>query len=234
MNIIDIVIILFILMGAIIGFKQGAIKKITSFVGMFVIIIIAFIFKSNLSVIFYENLPFFNLWGMFKGIEILNVVLYEILAFIFIFALLLFILRVLLVVTGAIEMLLRFTVILSIPSKILGIFVGAIEYYVYAFLILFVISLPVFNISIIKDSKYATIILENTPILSSLADETVMLYGEVYNIVDNRKNKTEEQLNEEVLTFMLENNFISYDSTKKLIEKNKLHLDDPTIIEQYK
>lgn len=234
MNIIDIVIILFILMGAIIGFKQGAIKKVTSFVGMFVIIIIAFIFKSNLSVIFYENLPFFNLWGMFKGIEILNVVLYEILAFIFIFALLLFILRVLLVVTGAIEMLLKFTVILSIPSKILGIFVGAIEYYVYAFLILFVISLPVSNVSIIKDSKYATIILENTPILSSLADETVMLYGEVYNIVDNRKNKTEEQLNEEVLTFMLENNFISYDSTKKLIEKNKLHLDDPTIIEQYK
>ena len=234
MNIIDIAIILFILLGAVIGFKQGAIKKLTSFVGMFVIIIIAFIFKNNLSVIFYENLPFFNLWGMFKGIEILNVVLYEILAFIFIFTLLLFALRILLVITGAVEMLLKFTVILSIPSKILGIFVGAIEYYVYAFLILFVISLPVFNISILNQSKYASVILENTPILSNLADETVTLYGEVYNIVDNRKNKTEEQLNEEVLIFMLENDFISYDSTKKLIEKNKLHLDNPTIIEQYK
>ena len=197
MNLIDIVIILFIIMGAIIGFKQGALQKLTSFVGTFVIIIVAFMFKDNLSVLFYENLPFFNLWGVFKGIEILNVVLYQILAFVFIFLLLLFALRVLLVVTGLLELILKFTVILNIPSKILGIFVGAVEYYVYAFLILFVLSLPVFNITMIKESNYATKILEETPLLSEFADETVVLYGEIYNIIDNRNNKTEEQLNEE-------------------------------------
>ena len=234
MNLIDIVIILFIIMGAIIGFKQGALQKLTSFVGTFVIIIVAFMFKDNLSVLFYENLPFFNLWGVFKGIEILNVVLYQILAFVFIFLLLLFDLRVLLVVTGLLELILKFTVILNIPSKILGIFVGAVEYYVYAFLILFVLSLPVFNITMIKESNYATKILEETPLLSEFADETVVLYGEIYNIIDNRNNKTEEQLNEEVLVFMLENDFITYDSTMKLVEKNKLHLDDTSFIEQYK
>ena len=234
MNLIDIVIILFIIMGAIIGFKQGALQKLTSFVGTFVIIIVAFMFKDNLSVLFYENLPFFNLWGVFKGIEILNVVLYQILAFVFIFLLLLFALRVLLVVTGLLELILKFTVILNIPSKILGIFVGAVEYYVYAFLILFVLSLPVFNITMIKESNYATKILEETPLLSEFADETVVLYGEIYNIIDNRNNKTEEQLNEEVLVFMLENDFITYDSTMKLVEKNKLHLDDTSSIEQYK
>ena len=234
MNLIDIVIILFIIMGAIIGFKQGALQKLTSFVGTFVIIIVAFMFKDNLSVLFYENLPFFNLWGVFKGIEILNVVLYQILAFVFIFLLLLFALRVLLVVTGLLDLILKFTVILNIPSKILGIFVGAVEYYVYAFLILFVLSLPVFNITMIKESNYATKILEETPLLSEFADETVVLYGEIYNIIDNRNNKTEEQLNEEVLVFMLENDFITYDSTMKLVEKNKLHLDDTSFIEQYK
>ena len=234
MNLIDIVIILFIIMGAIIGFKQGALQKLTSFVGTFVIIIVAFMFKDNLSVLFYENLPFFNLWGVFKGIEILNVVLYQILAFVFIFLLLLFALRVLLVVTGLLELILKFTVILNIPSKILGIFVGAVEYYVYAFLILFVLSLPVFNITMIKESNYATKILEETPLLSEFADETVVLYGEIYNIIDNRNNKTEVQLNEEVLVFMLENDFITYDSTMKLVEKNKLHLDDTSFIEQYK
>lgn len=234
MNLIDIVIILFIIMGAIIGFKQGALQKLTSFVGTFVIIIVAFMFKDNLSVLFYENLPFFNLWGVFKGIEILNVVLYQILAFVFIFLLLLFALRVLLVVTGLLELILKFTVILNIPSKILGIFVGAVEYYVYAFLILFILSLPVFNITMIKESNYATKILEETPLLSEFADETVVLYGEIYNIIDNRNNKTEEQLNEEVLVFMLENDFITYDSTMKLVEKNKLHLDDTSFIEQYK
>ena len=234
MNLIDIVIILFIIMGAIIGFKQGALQKLTSFVGTFVIIIVAFMFKDNLSVLFYENLPFFNLWGVFKGIEILNVVLYQILAFVFIFLFFLFALRVLLVVTGLLELILKFTVILNIPSKILGIFVGAVEYYVYAFLILFILSLPVFNITMIKESNYATKILEETPLLSEVADETVVLYGEIYNIIDNRNNKTEEQLNEEVLVFMLENDFITYDSTMKLVEKNKLHLDDTSFIEQYK
>ena len=33
---------------------------------------------------------------------------------------------------------------------------------------------------------------------------------------------------------MLENDFITYDSTMKLVEKNKLHLDDTSFIEQYK
>ena len=234
MNLIDIIIILFIIMGAIIGFKHGALQKLTSFVGTLVIIIVAFTFKDQLSVIFYENLPFFNLWGIFKGIEILNVVLYQIFAFVFIFCLLLFALRVLLVVTGLLELILKFTVILNIPSKILGIFVGAVEYYVYAFIILFVLSLPVFNLTIIKESNYANKILEETPFLSDFADETVTLYGQIYNIIDNRNNKTEEQLNEEVLEFMLENDFITYDSTKKLIEKNKLHLDNTAFIEQYK
>lgn len=233
MNIVDIIILLFLLMGAAIGFKQGAIKKLTSFVGTFVIIIVAFMFKNQLSVIFYENLPFLNFWGAFKGLEVLNIIFYEIIAFLFIFCLLLFILKVVLVVSGLLETLLKFTVILSIPSKILGIFVGIVEYYVYAFIILFIISLPVFNIDVLKDSKYADIILNETPLLSGFADETVLLYGEVYNIIDNRENKTTEQLNEEVLTFMLDNKFITYESTKKLVEKNKIHLNDNSFIEKY-
>lgn len=233
MNIVDIIILLFLLMGAAIGFKQGAIKKLTSFVGTFVIIIVAFMFKNQLSVIFYENLPFLNFWGAFKGLEVLNIIFYEIIAFLFIFCLLLFILKVVLVVSGLLETLLKFTVILSIPSKILGIFVGIVEYYVYAFIILFIISLPVFNIDVLKDSKYADTILNETPLLSGFADETVLLYGEVYNIIDNRENKTTEQLNEEVLTFMLDNKFITYESTKKLVEKNKIHLNDNSFIEKY-
>ncbi len=36
-------------------------------------------------------------------------------------------------VTGLVEKILKATVILSIPSKILGIFVGILEMYVYLF-----------------------------------------------------------------------------------------------------
>ena len=46
-----------------------------------------------------------------------------------------FVLKVILVVTGLVEWLLKMTIFLSIPSKILGIFVGMLEYYVYLFIV---------------------------------------------------------------------------------------------------
>ena len=48
MGIIDIVIILLILFGGLIGFKEGVIKKTTSFLGLFVVVIISFILKNHL------------------------------------------------------------------------------------------------------------------------------------------------------------------------------------------
>lgn len=234
MNIIDAIIILILLMGAVIGFKQGAIKKTVSFVGTFAIIIIAFIFKNDLSVLFYENLPFFDFWGAFKGIQVLNIILYEIVAFLVVFSLLFIVLRMLIVITGFAELLLKATIFLAIPSKILGIFVGLIEYYVYVFIALFVISLPVFNLVDLNESKFAGTILNNTPLLSGLADDTVEVYTEVYNIIDNRGNKSTEELNEEVLTFMLDKKAISYESAKSLIDQNKVFVKDKEFIEVYK
>ena len=234
MNIIDAIIILILLMGAVIGFKQGAIKKTVSFVGTFAIIIIAFIFKNDLSVLFYENLPFFDFWGAFKGIQVLNIILYEIVAFLVVFSLLFIVLRMLIVITGFAELLLKATIFLAIPSKILGIFVGLIEYYVYIFIALFDISLPVFNLVDLNESKFAGTILNNTPLLSGLADDTVEVYTEVYNIIDNRGNKSTEELNEEVLTFMLDKKAISYESAKSLIDQNKVFVKDKGFIEAYK
>ena len=234
MNIIDAIIILILLMGAVIGFKQGAIKKTVSFVGTFAIIIIAFMFKNDLSVLFYENLPFFDFWGAFKGIQVLDIILYEIVAFWVVFSLLFIVLRMLIVITGFAELLLKATIFLAIPSKILGIFVGLIEYYVYVFIALFVISLPVFNLVDLNESKFAGTILNNTPLLSGLADDTVEVYTEVYNIIDNRGNKSTEELNEEVLTFMLDKKAISYESAKSLIDQNKVFVKDKEFIEAYK
>lgn len=234
MNIIDVIIILILLMGAVIGFKQGAIKKTVSFVGTFAIIIIAFIFKNDLSVLLYENLPFFDFWGAFKGIQVLNIILYEVIAFLVVFSLLFIVLRMLIVISGLAELLLKATIFLAIPSKILGIFVGLIEYYVYIFIVLFVISLPVFNLVNLNDSQFAGTILNNTPLLSGLADDTVEVYTEVYNIIDNRDDKTSEELNEEVLTFMLEKKAISYESAKSLIDRNKILVKDKEFIEEYK
>ena len=60
MNIIDFIIILFILSGAIIGFKRGFTRQLVSLVSFFAIIILAFMFKNPVSIFLYEHLPFFK------------------------------------------------------------------------------------------------------------------------------------------------------------------------------
>jgi len=230
MNVVDVIIIALLILGGVAGFKAGVIKKLTDFIGMFVVIILAFYLKNYISVIMYENLPFFNFFGLINGIDTLNILLYEVIAFLVIFIALLFVLKVVLMLTGLVEKILKATVILSIPSKLLGIVVGVIEMYVYLFLILVIVSLPIFDSSFLKDSKMNNFILNNTPVLSGVSEEIIDIYGDVYNIIDNRKNKTNEQLNEEILKVLIDKKVVTKESAKKLV-KNKIHINDKSIVE---
>ncbi len=234
MNIVDIIIILMIILGAVVGFKAGVIKKTTSFLGTFLVVVIAFSLKNPLSVLMYENLPFFKFGGLIKGIDVINILVYELLAFIIVAAALTFVLKVLLMITGIIEKLLKMTIFLSIPSKILGIFVGALEYFVYVFLILVFLNLPAFNIKVVKESEYANKILNNTPVLSSLVGTTVDTYTEVYNIMHDNKNMSDVEINEKVLDMFLDKGVITVDSAEKLIDMNKIYIKDTTILDKYK
>lgn len=231
MNVCDIIILIALAFGAVGGFKAGVIKKTADFVGMFIIVILAFYLKNYLSVIMYENLPFFNFWGFIKGLDAINILFYETLAFIIVFMALLFVLRVVLTVTGLIEKLLKATIILSIPSKLLGIVVGVIEMYVYVFLILIVLTLPIFDLPYVRESKTANFIINNTPILSGICEDMINIYDDVYDVVINKNSKTDEQLNSDITKILIDNNVITKESARKLVERNKLHINDKTILE---
>lgn len=231
MNVVDVIIIALLILGGVAGFKAGVIKKLTDFLGMFAVVILAFYLKNYISVIMYENLPFFNFFGLINGINALNILLYEVIAFLVIFILLLFVLKVILLATGLIEKILKATVILSIPSKILGIIVGVIEMYVYIFLVLVIATLPVFDSSFLKDSKMANYILDNTLILSNVSNEITDIYGDVYDIIDNRKDKSNEEMNEEILKVLIDKKVVTKESAKKLVERNKVHINDMSIVE---
>lgn len=231
MNVADFVIIILLAFGAVEGFKTGAIKKTTDFIGMFVIVILSFTLKNNLSTIMYENLPFFSFGGFIKGIDAINILLYEIIAFLIIFAALYFILRAVLVVTGLIEKILKATVILSIPSKILGIFVGILESYVYIFIVLVILTLPIFNIPFVRESRMVNFMLDDTPILSSMSNEMIDIYDNVYNIVINRKDKNNEEINTEITKLMIDKKVLTKESARKLVDRNKLHINNKEILE---
>lgn len=231
MNVVDIIIVVLLVLGALAGFKIGVIKKATDFVGTFLIIILAFYLKNYLSVFMYENLPFFSFGGLIKGIDVVNILLYEVIAFVIVFVVLLFVLKVILMITGLVEKILKATVILSIPSKLLGIIVGAIEMYVYIFIVLVAATLPIFNIPEIRNSKVANFILDNTPILSGTSDGMIDIYSEVYDVLEDKENKTNEQLNEEILKLFIEKDVITKETAKELVEKNKVHINDKSIVE---
>lgn len=231
MNVADIVILIILAFGAIVGFKEGVIKKLTDFVGMFVIVILSFYLKNNLSVIMYENLPFFNFWGFIKGVDVINILFYELLAFMIVFMALCFVYKVILMVSGLIEKILKATIILSIPSKLLGIVVGVIEAYVYTFIVLVILTLPIFNIPYVRESKMVNFILNETPILSPISEEMIDIYGDVYEILDNKNNKTNEQLNDEILRLLIDKDVVTRESARKLVDRNKVHITDKSIVQ---
>ena len=107
---VNLVIIIFLIIGGIIGFKQGAVKTGARFIGICLVTIIAFVFKDKLMVLLYENLPFFNFFGLIKGITAANILLYQIISFALIFIALTFLLRVLITITGLVEWLLKMTI----------------------------------------------------------------------------------------------------------------------------
>ncbi len=231
-DIIDAVIILFILLGGVIGFKEGVIKKLTSVIGLILVVVIAFILKNKLSIYFYENLPFFDLWGVFKGIQILNVIFYEMVAFLVIASILMLVYKLLLGVTGLIEKVLKATVILSVPSKILGFIVGLIEAYIWAYIILFILTLPMINLKEIYNSKVANYVMEKTPYLSKYTSKTKEIYMNLYDIIDNRQEKTNEQVNEEAMDLMLKYDIITTESAEKLIDSNKVNVSDDYVVKK--
>lgn len=228
MEIVDIIILITILFGAVIGFKRGFTRSLVSALGFIVIAILAFFLKNPLSVLLYENLPFFKFGGILKGVTVLNIALYELLAFVIVLAILGVALKILMVATSVFEKLLKMTIILGIPSKIMGAIVGAVESFVIVFIALYIVSLPMFNISFIENSKWKKQILNNTPVLSAFSKKTMGVVDEFSGIKEKYKdnNKNAEEFNKEVLDLFLKYDVVKVSSIDKLVEKGKLQINN--------
>lgn len=230
MNIIDVIIIVLLLLGAISGFKKGVIRTLTSFIGLVVVIILAFLLKNPVSVLLYENLPFFTFGGVIKGIEMLNILVYELISFLIVFLILSLALRVIISISGLLEKILKATIILGIPSKILGAVVGFLESYIYIFIILFILSQPFFKITLFQDSKGTDFILNNTPVISDIASNSLQTYSTLYDLINKHNGVNTLEVNAQILELFLENKVITVNSAEKLIEKDKLHVENADAI----
>ena len=228
-NVVDAIIILFLLTGAVLGFKRGAIQTLATLIGTILIIIIAYYLKNPLSVFLYTYLPFFKLGGIFNGITVINILIYEAIAFLIVLGVLSVLLSVILKITGILSKIVDHSIILTLPSKLIGIAVGFLEAYVFLFVLLFIFSQFSFSSTVLKDSKYTNIILSKTPFTTGFKN-SYNAFNEIRNLGDNNSsNKDYEALNT-----LLKYDIITTDNAHKLVDDGRINIKGSNkLIERY-
>ncbi len=219
---VDIIIILFILLGAFVGFKRGFFSELVNVLGFIVAIICAFIFKNPISLFLYDHLPFFSFGGILKGVTAINILLYEVIAFLLTLTICLIVLKILKIFTRIFEKFLDATIILGIPSKIFGAILGAIEWIIISFAIMFVISLPIFNNRFVFESRIYDIMLKESAKYSKQINNTLEVFKEIDNLKEAYKNNEDKNsFNLDSLDLLLKYNIIDIKSAEKLYHKGK-------------
>ena len=223
MTIVDAIVILFLLLGAVLGFKKGAIRSLVGLVGTIAVVVIAYYLKNPVADLLYNFVPFFDFSGSAQGLVTLNILVYESIAYVLVFVILYGLLSLILRLTGIIEKFLTMTIILGIPSKIIGAVLGFLEAVVFSFIILFVLLQFNGSHAFIKESTVAMSILDKTPLIGAMVNDTYDAIVEISDLQDKYKDSaSKDEYNAEILGIMLRYHVVTPDTTRKLIDNGKL------------
>ncbi len=225
MNFVDIGVFIVVILSILIGWKRGVIKSAVRLVGLIVIAIIAYQFKGMLASFLMSFLPFFNFGGIFTDIDAINILFYNGVSFIFIFLMLFCILNILINVAGIFDKLLKATIILYLPDKILGAAIGLIEGVIISFLLIFTATqIPAIQ-NYVLDSMYASRILNRTPVIRTVLADTIVTVEDINDASDEfESDEDTEKFHIEILNIMIKYGFISKESAQNLIDNEKIDL----------
>ena len=201
MNLVDAILIIIVLLGALNGARLGFIKSVVGFFGSLIVFFLSWILKASLANVLIKVLP------QIGGNSAISVIIYYILSFIILLIIFSILLRVLLKITNIIEKLMNATIILGFISKILGAIFGAIKAYLIMFIVLFILSS--FNLSFLNKSKVNEFVLDKTPLLGPIVKDAWDSMKIVYDSNDV----------EGTLRHLFEKNIINEDNLNRLLNK---------------
>lgn len=225
MNLLDIIILVLLILGFINGFRRGAIKQGVLTAGIFLVVILSFIFKNPLSIMLYKKLPFFTT-GILKNYSILNILLYELISFLILLIILSLIFAIISKISGIVEKLVRSTIILALPSRLIGGLFGLIETYIFTFIVLLIITMPIFSVSKSKEitnSSMKNIVLNKSLVLSNVSKGIVKSINEVNDLIKSKNKLGTEEFNCKALEIFKENKVISKEAIDYLKSKKKIN-----------
>ena len=223
LNIVDILIIIFILLCIVTGCNRGIIKEGMNVLGTILMVVISFSLMGTLANAFYKFLPFFPL-----GLGKINLTAYQILAFAIIFSILNLIFRIILTITNIVDKLLNALIIMKPVSSFLGGIVGFISGVVVSFVILLILSVPLSGFKTFHESKITNFILDKTPLFALLTQNITNATNDIYKLVSNindeeEKIKNANKYNLEAMDIMLKYKLITPENLEILQKQNKLN-----------
>lgn len=230
-GIVDAFIIGIILIFGVGGLKNGFFKQTVITIGTILLFVVSYYLKDFVADFLSYNLPFFDFGGDMMGLVSLNIIMYQLIGFILVFVVLSVIFGIIVKITGIFEKILKFTIILGIPSKILGFLLGLVEGYVVVFIALFFLHQPIVDVKVLGESKFMDPILSSSPVLSNVVSDTNDVIDEVYVLVDDYlKDKDVHKFNVKSIDTMLKYKVIDVDYMDKLIEKDKINIPGITMV----
>lgn len=219
---VDILLIVFLVLGTYAGARKGLIKSAVSFIGLVAIVIVSYSLKTPIANFLIDTLPFFQFNG---GLTALNILIYNILSFIVVFVLLYCILNIIITLTGFIDTLLKFTVIWIIPSKIGGALLGFLEAWIFIFLVVFVLTQFSFTNAFIHDSKVSDIILNHTPVIGTFLGNASNAAQDIYEEIE-KSDKDTTALNLTILQIEINYGLITKEKAQELMDIGKMGIDN--------
>ena len=220
MNIFSIIIVLLIIASGVMGLKKGFLKESVVFIGTILVYILSFLLKDKIGLVLCKLFPFFS----FDGLQTLNILVYQLIAFIFIATILFSVATIIFKLTGIVQKLVDITIILTIPSKILGFIFGILEGYIVMFLILIILAIPLRNVDLFKDSTVATKIMYNSPILSKTLGGVPKTIEDILEVTTEvqKANYNKNKVALDIMKIELDHNVISKEEALDLIDRGKL------------
>lgn len=224
MNIFDIGIVLLFIMFLITGFKRGVIKELVALVGIILVFIISFSLKGVIGNILCTFLPFFKFTGPIAGMTTINILMYQTIAFMIVFSILLSLYALALKISKYLQKLVNLTIILWLPSKVLGAIVSFVKGYIVLFAVFLVLMIPLKNQAIFYESSIINFILYKTPIISNSTKNYTTAITEVYDLGSNlsKKEISVEEANKKSLAIMLRYSIVDKSTVENLIKLHKL------------
>lgn len=205
MNLVDIFFLLIILVCGLIGLKRGFFKELVLTVGYIILLIVSYKLitpTTNLiiSLVKVGNNP-------------LNLLIYQIIAFLVVFIILGIIFQLIVFLTNILEKLLNVTIVLGIFSKILGFILGLVKGVIVAYLLSLLFTLPMFNnIPMFRNSTVRTELLTKMPNIK---------LNQIVNEI-SKLDINSNDFNKQVLQILIKYNILTKEKVIDMVKSGQL------------